>query len=329
MMNFKKGLSALLLASTVSLASLGSAVAEQVSTPINAYYAPIHFEFDGKYLVPPETQQGFIYENSTYVPLRFVANSLDKAVDWNQDTYTVTIREPNKVEQVTIKEYKMNREVQISAKLKVDASMLKPTSIPVYFEKVTYIFNGEEKVPSEDLPGLIYDGSLYVPMRFVSESIGKEIGWDSETYTIKASTTGKGEAPEAPEATPSPTPSPNPTPTPVPGAGGSGGAVTPSKPSLDSLVFSKGLELMSIKSNAESVLRGYEASYKAATTDAERAAIKSQAKSYVAQVTSDFYSNMAAYKSTLIGYGYETSSVTSFENAFEKSVSEESAKVGQ
>lgn len=321
-MLFRKISTAALLASAGMMLSFGSASAEQMQTQIDAYYAPIHFEFDGKHLVPPDEQKGFIYEGSTYVPLRFIAYSLDKAVDWDPDTYTVTVREPSKSEKVSIQEYKINREVKNVLKEKVDTSLLAPTSIPVYFEQVEYVFDGEKKQPPQDLPGLIYQDSLYVPMRFMSESIGKEINWDPETYTVTASTAGMVEEP-TPDITPAPSPSPSPT----PGGGAPGGGTT-TKPSLDSLVVAKTIELYSTQSVVESMLRGYEASYKAAATDDERVAIESQAESYVAQVTADFHSNMDAYESTLRGYGYDTSSADMFRSAFDQKVAEGRASVG-
>lgn len=318
----KKSVMTALVSLGVVLSS-GNANAEQAATSVDAYFAPIHFEFDGKHLLPLDGQQAFLYEESTYVPLRFIAYSLNKAVDWDPDTYTVTVREPNNIEKVTIKEYRLNREVKDVVKDKVDTSKLSPTSIPVYFDQVQYVFDGEKKEPPEHLPGLIYQDSLYVPMRFMSEALGKKIAWDPDTYTVISSSTGNSE-----ETSPEVKPNPSTNPIGTPGTGGTG-AVTPAKPSLTSLVFNKGLELASMQSSAESTLRGYEASYKAATTDEKRAEIKSQAESFVAQVRSNFYSNMDAYESTLKGYGYETSSVDMYKSAFEQKVSDGRASVGQ
>lgn len=55
--------------------------------------------------------------------------------------------------------------------------------IEVFFRPLTYLFDGVEKTPTEG-SGFIYEGSTYVPIRFVSEALGKEVGWDEATGTI-------------------------------------------------------------------------------------------------------------------------------------------------
>jgi foldase protein PrsA len=57
------------------------------------------------------------------------------------------------------------------------------TQIEVMFRPLTFLFDGVEKKPSEGA-AFIYDGSTYVPLRFVSETLGKEVGWDGDTGTI-------------------------------------------------------------------------------------------------------------------------------------------------
>lgn len=57
------------------------------------------------------------------------------------------------------------------------------TSIEVVFEKLHYMFDGVEKQPA-GAQGFIYEGTTYVPLRFMSEQLGKEVQWDSGTKTI-------------------------------------------------------------------------------------------------------------------------------------------------
>lgn len=57
------------------------------------------------------------------------------------------------------------------------------TNISVYFQPFTYFFDGQEKKPA-DGKGFIYEGSTYVPLRFVSEALGKSVDFDPETNSI-------------------------------------------------------------------------------------------------------------------------------------------------
>ncbi len=326
MLILKKTIISLGLAAVLVVPTVATAGAEQISVNIDAYYAPIQFSFDDSYLAPAQDQQGFIYKDSTYVPLRFVAYSLDKAVDWDPDTYTVTIREPGKSEKVTINEYKLNRKTN-KLTSNISAAALQATSIPVYFENVKYVFDGKVKQPSADLPGLIYDGSLYVPLRFVSESVGRKIEWDPATYTVKAIVT---EVSPKPSTTPAPSPSPTAAPANPGGGGGgapSGGGNT--NPTQNTLFLQVVSDLGSLKLDAEANLKGYQADYAAAATAEEKAAIEAEARSYYDQVVNQFNARVNTYESQLTQYGYSTSSVEELRQAFEDTVAKEKANIGQ
>lgn len=57
------------------------------------------------------------------------------------------------------------------------------TSINVFFRDLKYMFDGVEKKPTSD-QGFIYEGTTYVPLRFVGEALGKEVEWDGPNETI-------------------------------------------------------------------------------------------------------------------------------------------------
>lgn len=171
-----KAITGLSLAVMMGISAQASAA--QAPLDVDVYQVPMHFTFDGKEYAPPEGQQGFIYEGTTYVPIRFISYSLDKAVNWDPNTYTVTIAEPKAADKINISEYKLNTQIYSKSTEKFNKSKLAPSNLKVYKEKINYVFDGVAKKPSDELPGYIVDGSLFVPIRFFSESVGKTINWD-------------------------------------------------------------------------------------------------------------------------------------------------------
>ncbi|WP_281890446.1 lamin tail domain-containing protein [Paenibacillus sp. YYML68] len=57
------------------------------------------------------------------------------------------------------------------------------TKIDVYFKNLRYMFDGVEKQQTGS-KGFIYEGTTYVPLRFIAESLGKEVSWQGDTETI-------------------------------------------------------------------------------------------------------------------------------------------------
>lgn len=95
----------------------------------------------------------FVYVDRTLVPVRFVAENYGAKVDWDQKTKTVTVSYENK-----------------EVKFTIDSN-------------VAYL-NGEKKyLDKYAVPKLATIGNesrTMVPLRFVSEIFGYEVGWDSE-----------------------------------------------------------------------------------------------------------------------------------------------------
>lgn len=58
------------------------------------------------------------------------------------------------------------------------------TRIEVFFKDIKYMIDGEQKQPAPDKQGFVYKGTTYVPIRFVGESLGKEVLWDPDQETV-------------------------------------------------------------------------------------------------------------------------------------------------
>lgn len=56
--------------------------------------------------------------------------------------------------------------------------------IDVVMKKLKFMFDGKEIVQPDDQQNIVYDGTTYVPIRFLSEALGKDVNWDPENETI-------------------------------------------------------------------------------------------------------------------------------------------------
>ena len=98
------------------------------------------------YLVKP-----IIQEEKTFVPLRFIAESLGVNVDWNSETKTATLSGNGKTVVFTI-------------------------------GQSTYTINGEEKT-LEAAPRVINDRTL-IPLRDCAETFDKSVAWNGKGLIV-------------------------------------------------------------------------------------------------------------------------------------------------
>ena len=71
----------------------------------------------------------------------------------------------------------------IGSVLSGTAAFAAGNQIEVAFRNLTYMFDGVEKAPTE-AKGFIYEGTTYVPLRFITDALGKKVEWDEATNTI-------------------------------------------------------------------------------------------------------------------------------------------------
>ena len=92
----------------------------------------------------------YIVNGRTVVPLRAIFERLNSVVDWDADTWTVTATRGTRIIKLTIN--------QTTAY--VDG---KPVELAV--------------------PAMLINSRTFVPLRFVSEALDSEVGWDPDTWT--------------------------------------------------------------------------------------------------------------------------------------------------
>jgi hypothetical protein len=97
--------------------------------------------------------------NRTMVPMRPIFEALGANVQWNDATQTVTARKDETIIKLTIGE----------------------TEALINGQPVTL-----------DIPAMVRRGSTMVPLRFVGEAFGAEVGWVAATQTVTIFTDGSG-----------------------------------------------------------------------------------------------------------------------------------------
>ncbi len=297
---------------SASAAAVSPAVTA-VSDLIKVQSMNVKMVFDGVSMQPPTGQHVFIYNNTTYVPIRFVSYALQKSVSWDAKNLKVTVAEPSSSELVVIKEYLMNAGNADS----VTTAATK--NIVLSKVKASYVFNGSAKAVPSGQTSYMLNGSLYVPLRFLSESVGNTITWDQKAKTITAASAGyveQGNTPSGTNSTGAAGASASATPAPTSGAAGSGsaGTGTVTYEQITSATKAK-LDALEIQSN--SALTSLAIQYFTASDDATKASIKAQGKEQLASFTASFNSIVADAEKQLTANGYSTDIINQYRATFE------------
>lgn len=182
-----------------SILELGASSKGKVTyKTISVTYAPLNYVFDDVVYVPPEGEEGFLYNDRTYLPLRFVSYTLGKDVDWDGNTYSVIVTEPDEDALQDIEAYKETHRMTIEKMFEAEDRRRFNKDIRVAEVDLTYLFFGEEKfLDVEDgMTAFIIEGRTFVPLRFMAESLGQTIDYDSKTYTITTISTSDGDESE-------------------------------------------------------------------------------------------------------------------------------------
>lgn len=94
----------------------------------------------------------FVDNNRTLVPIRVISENLGYNVNWDNQTQKVTVKNDNKVVELTIGKKDVN-------------------------------INGNNS--SIDVAPMIKNNRTFVPLRFISESFGNDVKWDNDSRVVK------------------------------------------------------------------------------------------------------------------------------------------------
>lgn len=299
----------------ISALAAASTVTTKASNTIKVQNVDVKLLFDGLVMQPPAGQYVFMYNNTTYVPLRFMSYALQKSVSWDAKNLRVTVAEPSSSEMVVIKEYLMNV---------TNDSSFTAKNISLNNVNASYVFNEQAKVLPQGQSSYLLNGSLYVPLRFLSESVGSSISWNQKTKAITANSPGyeenattgnsknNSESPSA-SATPKPTATTAPSGATNSGSSGTGTGKVP----YESITSATEAKLNALQAQSQSTLIGIALEYVNAKDDATKQSIKTKGIKQLASFKASFNSIIADAEQTLNNNGYSTGIIQQYREAFE------------
>lgn len=127
------------------------------------------YDADGNYVEP------FIYADTTYLPLRAVAEALQMQVDWDQETYSVYLSETSEAQP---------ERPQAEAPQKNNGT----TTISVTYNNISVYLNDEKltlaAADGTPVEPFIANGTTYLPLRAIAEATDSSVEWDNETSSI-------------------------------------------------------------------------------------------------------------------------------------------------
>lgn len=302
--------SAPISASAASFTVTASTATKKASNTIKVQNVDVKLLFDGVVMQPPAGQYVFMYNNTTYVPLRFMSYALQKSVNWDAKNLRVTVAEPNSSEMVVIKEYLMNV---------TNDSSFTAKDISLNNVNASYVFNGSNKALPKGQSSYLLNGSIYVPLRFLSESVGNSISWNQKTKIITANSKDYKEnttnvISDSNGSKPSTSASSIPATT-TEGAGGTGSGS--GKISYEFITSETEAKLNALQSQSQSTLMGIALEYVNAKDDTTKQSIKDRGVQQLASFKASFNSIIAVAEQKLNSNGYSTDIIQQYKDAFE------------
>lgn len=315
---------ALLLGETSQSASATTVIKQVRIQPVS-----VQLTFDGSKLQTPAGQFVFNYQGTTYVPLRFLSYALQKNVEWDVKQSQVTISNPTEIQMVAIKERLLN------ASKSTNAPNSSTTAVSIAPVDVKYVFNGETKSAPKGQVSFIYNGTIYVPMRFVAESTGSVINWDPKAKAITGASPSYLKESKETAGTPGAS-NPGTTPpgsntdgkgnvgqtpgTPAGQGGSAGGAGGGTTSPYDSITTNTEAKLRVLEDKSKSVMWDLANQYLKAADSATKKQLLTKGQQQLDSLTVEFESIVTSAEQQLKAGGYNTDIIKQYRAEFDKQI---------
>lgn len=278
----------MLLCFLLLFAAMSSIAGASNEQKIEVYSYDFDFTVDGQTYRAPSETQSFIYQNRTYIPLRFASHILEKWVDWDSSARTVVVSEPSQVQLKQLQALKKNYVAQTNGTNPTS----KKTTMLANLNYGQFNFYGKLLSVPNDSTTILHNGTIYVPVRFFAESINKQVDYDAATKSIVMKTKSQATQEEASKDADNST-----------GKDGSS-----SQPSRDSLVNQTASALEKLESSAMSKFYSLFDQYRKTTDEAKRTELIDQGQALIAETDTKVEELLAALDEKLSSNGYDVGS---------------------
>ncbi|WP_127498080.1 stalk domain-containing protein [Paenibacillus glycanilyticus] len=285
----------------VALCTVLPLTAGAASSSVTIKTQAVNLKFDGQSLALPDGQYAFIYQDRTYIPVRFISYALQKSVKWDQKTSKVTVSEPTAAEKEALSKL-------LAGAAAGGAQPVESKNITIKPVQATLVFDGQAKALPTGQSLYSINNSIYVPLRFMSEAVGTDIKWDQKTNSI----TGESAAYKAAQAGGNNGAGTNPG----TGTGGGTDPVEPAKPTKASIEAAGSAKLTALEANCKATLMAMINPYLTGD-EATKEKIKKEAQQTVDQCTADFNKLVADTTAELTKYGYSLEIIDAYRAQFD------------
>ncbi len=173
-----KRVGALVLCAALTAGSLAVAAGAAQSSSVTAQLSPnISIVVDGTertfYNVSGQEVHPITYNGTTYLPIRSIGELMGKNVNWDQSTLTVSLTSPRTADAASGTPDGSASARQIAAELHPEYTITVDGTARTFSDA-----NGKAVYP------LLYNGSIYLPIRAIGQLMGKTVSWNGTSSTV-------------------------------------------------------------------------------------------------------------------------------------------------
>lgn len=184
----KKRIIAFVVSLAVSFACLtgGASAAAQLSSHSISVNTGIKIYVNGREFVPADSESApvavFIYNGTTYLPVRAISGLFGTGVEWDNETKSVYL---GSRDGVSLPKYSDLAGVNTSPFTFGRENITVFTGVEIYYNGVRFEPTGSD---GENVDVFLYNGTTYLPVRAISSLFAAQIDWDQQSKAVMLTT---------------------------------------------------------------------------------------------------------------------------------------------